>query len=98
MPVKALHPCAQPGCPELVSKSRCPKHDAKRAYYAEHPRGSSTQQGYGEPWRKGIAQSTEADHIVPRARGGTDERDNLQGTCKRCHSRKTAREDGRWGR
>jgi len=35
---------------------------------------------------------------VPLAAGGTDERENLQGLCKPCHSAKTAREDGRWCR
>lgn len=42
-------------------------------------------------------QSSEVDHIVPKARGGTDERNNLQGLCKTCHSRKTAQQDGGFG-
>ena len=32
------------------------------------------------------------DHITPKARGGTDEDDNLQSLCAPCHSAKTARE------
>ena len=39
------------------------------------------------------ALSTEADHIVPRSRGGDDSMENLQGACHACHSHKTATED-----
>lgn len=41
------------------------------------------------------------DHIVPKAEGGTDEDENLQAICKRCHKLKTeaeslrARREGR---
>lgn len=38
------------------------------------------------------------DHIVPRARGGSDDPDNLQSLCAPCHSKKTASEDGGYGR
>lgn len=38
------------------------------------------------------------DHITPKAEGGTDERTNLQALCRGCHSRKTATEDGGFGR
>lgn len=41
--------------------------------------------------------ATDVDHIVPRARGGTDDESNLQALCHECHSRKTALEDSRWG-
>lgn len=40
-------------------------------------------------WRRG---SAEADHIIARADGGTDDMDNLQGVCRYCHASKTARE------
>ena len=36
--------------------------------------------------------STEVDHVVPKACGGTDDPSNLQGSCRKCHSAKTARE------
>lgn len=32
------------------------------------------------------------DHITPKARGGTDDDDNLQSLCADCHSDKTATE------
>ena len=41
--------------------------------------------------------ATEVDHKVPLRQGGSYRVDNLQALCKSCHSRKTAREDGRWG-
>jgi 5-methylcytosine-specific restriction protein A len=36
--------------------------------------------------------STAVDHIVPKAQGGQDTDDNLQGICGDCHSEKTAKE------
>lgn len=39
--------------------------------------------------------STIADHIVPKAEGGTDDRENYQGSCKPCHVVKIAQESAR---
>lgn len=39
--------------------------------------------------------ATQVDHIIPKARGGTDDHANLQALCSRCHAVKTARESGR---
>jgi 5-methylcytosine-specific restriction protein A len=36
--------------------------------------------------------SVEVDHIIPRSRGGSSKRSNLQGICIPCHRDKTARE------
>lgn len=38
------------------------------------------------------------DHITPRSAGGTEDDSNLQLLCASCHSVKTAREDGGFGR
>jgi 5-methylcytosine-specific restriction protein A len=34
----------------------------------------------------------ELDHIVPLFKGGTNDEDNLQGLCKKCHAEKTKRD------
>jgi len=43
-------------------------------------------------------QATCVDHVVPVTRGGADTPENWQALCASCHSRKTAREDGGFGR
>lgn len=43
--------------------------------------------------KKGKAvQGNHCDHIIPKAKGGTDIMSNLQILCETCHIRKTARE------
>ena len=42
-----------------------------------------------------VTPATEVDHIIPKAKGGTDRLDNLQAINKQCHKKKTAREQGR---
>ena len=41
----------------------------------------------------GRREGLEADHIVPRSRGGTDDSDNLQALCYRCNAMKRDRDD-----
>ena len=44
-------------------------------------------------WRDGRpTPATEVDHIKPKARGGTDDDDNLQAICHDCHKAKTEAE------
>ena len=99
--VVALKLCAEPGCPEVVVGSRCPRH-ARPAW----PHQSSRhERGYGAPWDRLRAQvladeplcpcgqpATTVDHIVPRTSGGTDARSNLRALCAGCHATKSARE------
>jgi 5-methylcytosine-specific restriction protein A len=75
-------------------------------------RGSAASRGYDARWRRLRlmflrehplcalcgAPATEVDHIIPIRLGGSNDAANLQALCKSCHSAKTAREDGRWGR
>jgi 5-methylcytosine-specific restriction protein A len=83
--------------------SRCPGSDHDYGW----PRASATSRGYGSAWaplRKqvlieeracricGSTKALEVDHILNRARGGTEDRSNLQALCKACHSLKTHRE------
>lgn len=44
------------------------------------------------------APATDVDHVVPLRRGGTHAASNLQSLCHFHHSRKTAAEDGAFGR
>jgi 5-methylcytosine-specific restriction protein A len=39
-----------------------------------------------------ITVAGEVDHVVPKARGGTDAIGNLQAICRTCHELKSARE------
>jgi len=67
---------------------------ARRAFLAEHPLCVECEKD-GK-----VSPATEVDHI--QAHNGDDrlfwDRSNWQGLCKECHSRKTAREDGRFGK
>ena len=42
-----------------------------------------------------IRFATEVDHIVPKAKGGTDDTSNLQAINAECHKRKTAEDEGK---
>lgn len=42
-----------------------------------------------------VAATTVADHIVPKAEGGSDDRGNYQGLCDACSRAKTALEAAR---
>lgn len=39
--------------------------------------------------------ASQVDHIKPKAKGGTDDPDNLQAICGPCHDDKTARDNGK---
>ena len=41
-----------------------------------------------------VVAATDLDHIVPKAKGGTDDASNLQPLCRACHEAKTIDEDG----
>ena len=42
-----------------------------------------------------LTPGNEVDHIIPKAKGGTDDQDNLQTICTDCHKQKTIKETGR---
>ena len=41
-----------------------------------------------------LTSATEVDHIVPKAKGGTDTPSNLQAICRACHRAKTTIDGG----
>jgi len=100
MPYAPLRPCAMPRCPNLTDRGACCviHRPAARGYawrklrtqvLAEEARCRAC----GAPGQP----ADHVDHRLPRARGGTDDRANLQRLCRTCHSRKTVRYDGGFG-
>jgi len=111
MPKKAPKPCKWPGCPKLTYGDYCEFHAKKASIQFEATRETAVQRGYDTRHRKLrkiiLAENpicrickrepaTEMDHIDGNVKNIAME--NLQGLCKRCHSRKTAKEQGRWGK
>lgn len=46
--------------------------------------------------RKGrLTPGNEVDHIIPKAKGGNDELENLQTICATCHQAKTLKDNGK---
>jgi len=45
-------PCLQPGCPQLVTKGRCPQHAKKARDNYDTYRGSARKRGYDATWDK----------------------------------------------
>ena len=103
MPYAPRRPCATPGCRELQP---CPTHKTGWASRNDFP-GSTKARDYAQRhrlWRIMVlarypicamchrAPSTQADHIVPRSRGGDESLENGQGLCAHCHHVKTGRE------
>lgn len=76
-------------------------------------RPSACRRGYGRGWQAirlnvlreepvcedcDRAPSVHVDHVVALEKGGTHDRSNLRALCPSCHSKKTCRVDGGFGR
>jgi 5-methylcytosine-specific restriction endonuclease McrA len=98
MPYRNPRPCMHLGCRNLVPKGRyCSLHRYDYTSYRNSKEWLAlrAQVLQEEPMCRicGKEPSTEAEHIVPLGpAGGTNDRSNLQGSCKKCHSRKTLSE------
>lgn len=96
----ALIPCLE--CGELSPKSRCPKHRpdhrltrTQRGLGSEHDkmrrlvvRPDSLCHWCGRPAT--VNDPLTADHLIPRAHGGTSTRENLVPAHRSCNSRRGA--------
>ena len=108
-----LRPCAEPGCAQLVTGTRCDEH---RKVEQNESRARNRRNVYGPEWpairlrklRKNPtcercgAQATVVDHKTPLRyfanRRAAHHLSNLASLCKPCHDRKTVTEDGGFGR
>jgi len=110
-PYKPMKPCGHRGCPGLTYSRYCDEHEKQYEREYNQRRGNSTRRGYGVHHRKlrkiilseepicrtcKKAPSTEMDHID--GDNTNLSRDNLQGSCKSCHSTKTVKEQKGWGK
>ena len=102
--------CAAKGCHARVPPGlQCAKHPKPNGGW-KHALPTS-QRGYSTAaWKRARtaclereplcyicrrAKSTTADHVVPKAEGGTDSPTNLKGACKGCQATKASREGNR---
>jgi 5-methylcytosine-specific restriction enzyme A len=109
MPSAPPRPCAEPGCPQLVAFGRCPRHRreskpsaAARGYgwrwWERRARVLREEPYCGRCRDEGrVRFSAEVDHIIPKSRGGSDARENLQGICAEHHAAKSRTEQPRRG-
>jgi len=97
----------------MAGTSRCEAHQRQRQraydanqrpdrhafYHSPEWRALSKRVRREQPYCVRGARTTQADHII-RVKERPDlasDRGNVVGLCRPCHSRKTAKEDGRWG-
>ncbi len=110
---RPLKPCNKTGCNQLTREKYCSQHQDLNNIY-DKSRGTAAQRGYNHRWRKARAYylsknpicvrcngiANVVDHITPH-KGDYSlfwDRDNWQPLCTPCHNRKTATEDGGFGR
>jgi 5-methylcytosine-specific restriction protein A len=51
MPTAALRPCTAPGCPSLVPRGRCTRHQVAARVADQQRRGTAAERGYGARWQ-----------------------------------------------
>ena len=87
--------CAEPGCPALVRRGRCPRHNSKLLYYRAPWKRLRAQvlrdQVYACAQCGRVQRQLEVDHIV-KHEGDVrrfHDRANLQALCHACHVAKS---------
>ena len=109
MPTRALRMCSQPCCYSLVGPGRpCPMHPPRKPWdhkgASRQARGLGAEHDAMRKrvmaeerncWRCGGAGllDDQADHVRPRARGGTNERSNYRRAHRRCNQAGILREN-----
>lgn len=110
MAVKAMRPCARPGCSALTCGTYCERHKPKdggrkctvyRGWYTGGAfRNARSAYMAAHPFCAICgARATDLDHKRPH-KGDANlfwDVENWQALCASCHSRKTATEDGGFG-
>lgn len=107
-----LSVCAHPGCPELTPTTRCDEHrppdrrppSSQRGYSGEWRKVRAVKLDRDPSCERCGAPATDVDHDPPLAdlvaAGVADPHADrwLHSLCHSCHSRKTATQDGGFGR
>ena len=110
MPSRPPKACAK--CGKATHHRYCDSCKGRVEKLRDRRRGTTTERGYGHSWqklRKVVLDrdpycqwpdcpnpTEEIDHVVPKALGGTDEFDNLQGLCVEHHKHKSTMEAGQF--
>lgn len=105
MPTLPDRYCTVVGCREKVNQvARCATHRQKKdqerkLYNTKRWQDLRKMILFRDPVCRACkkAASTDVDHVISLASGGTNTTDNLTGLCHSCHSKKTVESDGGFG-
>ncbi|MGJ3559618.1 HNH endonuclease [Streptomyces sp. INA 01156] len=99
---RAASICLETGClSKTVRDGRCGTHQLRKSWSRTSARNSSRPRDWAKRRTRTLARDRftcrqcgarehlEVDHIVPVARGGSWELENLWVLCRSCHRRKT---------
>jgi 5-methylcytosine-specific restriction protein A len=107
MPYSAPRLCSHPGCTIFAKHSHKTAYEERRGSSTKRGYGSRWQKrrkiALSSPdgaicvfhWEElgQVVPATTRDHIVPKAKGGSDDDSNLQSACATCNSAKGDRDD-----
>ncbi len=110
MAISPARACMHPGCPNLVTVAnayRCPEHEREYLKNWERPRDVKYTSGM---WKKLSrlflanhplcercgAPSELAHHVYRKREGGSDDFENLEALCRKCHEAEHNEKGERW--